>query len=137
MLVADLAQAFHIALGRDIPARAACNGLHNHGGHVARVVQHQNAVFQFQQRVFGPHGFFVVNVGMVDRVVNEAHVVHAWQQLRAISLAVGRQAAHAHAAKVDAVVTLFTANEDVAMAFATGAVVGQSHLQRSVSSFRA
>ena len=100
-------------------------------------MQHQDAVFQLQQRVFGPHRLFVVDVGVVHRVMDEAHVVHTWQQLRAISLAVGGQAPHAHAAKVDAVVTLFSTDENVAVAFAPRAVVGQCHFQGRIGRFRA
>ena len=137
VLVANLAQALHIAFGRNVPTRAARNRLNDHGRDVAGIVQHQNAVFQFQQRVFGPHRLFVVNVGMVYRVMDKAHVVHAGQQLRAVHLAVGGQAAHAHAAKVHAVVTLFSANEDVSVALAPRAVVGQRHFQSGVGGLRA
>ena len=137
VLVANLAQALHIALWRDVPARAARNRLDDDRRHIARVVQHQDAVFQLQQGVFGPHRFFVVDVGMVDRVVDETHVVHPGQQLRPKRLAVGRQAAHAHAAEVDAVVTLFAANEHRAVAFAPGAMVSQRHFQGGVGGLRA
>jgi hypothetical protein len=105
-------------------------------GHVARVVQRQDAVLQLQQEVFLALRLLVVDVG-VGRVVDEAHVVHARQQRRAEHLAVGRDAAHAHAAEADAVVALLAADEDVAVAFAARAVVGQRHLQRGVGGFRA
>ena len=137
VLVANLAQALHIALGWDVPASAARNRLHDHSGDVAGVVQHQNAVFQLEQWVFGPDRLFVVDVGVVHRVVDETHVVHTRQQLRAIDLAVGGQATDAHAAKVDAVVSLFAANEHIAVAFAPSAVVGQRHFQGRVGRFGA
>ena len=137
MLVADLAQALQIALGWDVPAGAAGHRLDDDGGHIGGVVQCQDAGLQLHQRVFGPDGLLVVDVGMVHRVVDEAHVVHTRQQLRAIHLAVGGQPAHAHAAEVDAVVTLFAADEDLAMAFAAGAVVSQGHLERGVGGFGA
>ena len=79
-----------------------------------------------------PNRFLVVNVGVVHGVVNEAHVINSGQQLCAINFAVGRQTAHAHAAKVNTVIGFFTTNEHIAMAFATGTVIGQRHLQRSV-----
>jgi hypothetical protein len=74
---------------------------------------------------------------MVHRVVDETHVVHPRQQRGAEHLAVGRNAAHAHAAKAHAVVALFAADEDVAVAFAARAVVGQRHLQGGIGSLRA
>ena len=136
MLVADLTQALEVTLRRQIPAGRTGHRLDHDGGHVARIVQRQDAVFQFQQRVFFPHRLLVVDVRVVHRVVDEAHVVHPRQQLRAIHLAVGRQAAHAHAAKVHTVIAFFSANEDVAMALSPRAVVGQCHLQCGVSRFR-
>jgi hypothetical protein len=51
-----------------------------------------------------PHGLLVVDVRVVHRVVDEAHVVDARQQRGAEHLAVGRDAAHAHAAEAHAVV---------------------------------
>ena len=100
-------------------------------------MQDQDAVFELQQRVFGPHRFFVVDVGVVHRVMDEAHVVHPRQQLCAIDLAVGRQAAHAHATEVHTVVTLLAANEHVAVAFTAGTVVGQGDFEGGVGRFRA
>ena len=137
MLVADLSEPFQVALRRDVPARAAGHRLDDDRRHVARVVQGQDAVFQLQQDVLVPHRFLVVDVGVVHRVVDEAQVVHARQQRGAVDLAVGRNAAHAHAAEVDAVVAALAADEDVAVAFAARPVVGQRHLQGRVGRFRA
>ena len=73
---------------------------------------------------------------MVHWVVNEAHVVNTGQQLGTIDFAVGGQTAHTHAAKVHAVVALFSSNEDIAVAFPAGSVVGQGDLQGGVGGFR-
>ena len=62
---------------------------------------------------------------MMDRVMNEAHVIYTRQQCRTKDLAIARDAAHTHAAKTDAVVAPLAANENGAVAFATGAVVSQ------------
>ncbi|MNS81773.1 hypothetical protein D3C72_1154950 [compost metagenome] len=132
VLVADLAQALQIALRRQVPAGRTGHRLHDDRGHVARVVQRQDAGFELDQRVFGPHRLRVVDVGMVHRVVDEAHVVHARQKGRAEHLAVARNAAHRHAAEAHAVVALLAADEHVAVALAARAVVGQRHLHRGV-----
>ena len=132
VLVADLSEPFQVALRRDVPARAAGHRLDDDGRHVARVVQRQDAVLQLQQDVFLPGRLLVVDVGMVDRVVDEAQVVHARQQRRAVDLAVGRNAADRHAAEAHAVVAPLTADEDVAVALTPGAVVGQRHLHGGV-----
>ena len=137
VLVADLAQALEVALRRQVPAGAARHRLNDHSGDVAGVMQRQDAVFEFEQDVFLPDRLLVVDVSVVHRVVNEAHVVHPRQQRRAVGLAVGRNAAHAHAAKTHAVVTAFTAYEHVAVALAARAVVSQRHFQRGVSRLRA
>ena len=92
-------------------------------------MQRQNAVFQLQQQILGPDRLHAVDVGVVDRVMDEAHVVHARQQRRTIDLAVGRNAAHAHAAEADAVVALLAANKHIAVALTARPVVGQRHLQ--------
>ncbi|EWS64689.1 hypothetical protein Y695_02067 [Hydrogenophaga sp. T4] len=132
MLVADLAQALEVALRRDVPARAAGDGFDDHRRYVAGVVQRQKAVFQLQQDVFVPDRLLIVDVGVVHRVVDKTQVVHARQQGRAVHLAVGRDAAHAHTAEVDAVVAALATDEEVAMTFAPRAVVSQRHLQRGV-----
>ena len=142
MPVADLAQPFQVALGRQIPAGAASHRLDNDGRHIARVVQRQDAVFQLQQQVFPPLGLDPVDIGVtgmfgMQRIVNKAQVVHARQQCRAESLAVGRNAAHAHAAEAHAVVAALAAYEDIAVAFAARAVPGQRQLQRRIRRLRA
>jgi hypothetical protein len=100
-------------------------------------VQRQDARLELDQRVFGPHRLLVVDVGVVHRVVNEAHVVHARQEGRAEHLAVARDAAHRHAAEAHAVVALLAADEHVAVALAARAVVGQRHLHRGVGGLAA
>ena len=137
VLVANLAQAFQVALGRQVPARAACDRLHNDGGNVAGIVQGQNAVFQLQQDVFLPFGLYAIDVGVINRVVNKAQMVHPWQQRRAVNLAVGGNAAHAHATKTHAVVATLAANEHIAVAFAPGTVVGQGDFHGGIGGFTA
>ena len=129
VFVADLAQPFQVALRRQIPTSTASHRFNDHGGDVAGVVQRQNAVFKLQQDVLLPDRFLVVNVGVIHWVVNEAHVVNTRQQRRAVRLAVGRNPAHAHAAKTHAVVATLAADEDIAMAFAARAVVRQRDLE--------
>ena len=137
MLVADLTQTLEVTLGRQVPTGAASHRLNDHGGNVAGVVQRQDAVFEFKQQVFLPDRLLVVDVGVVHRVVNETHMVHPRQQRRAIGLAVGRNAAHAHAAETHAVVAALAAYEHIAVAFAARAVVGQRHFERGVCRLRA
>ena len=64
--------------------------------------------------------------------MKERHVINARQQGRAKRLAVGRDTAHAHAAKAHAMVATLTPDEDGAMALAAGPVVGQRHFQGRV-----
>ena len=137
VLVANLAQALQVSLGRDVPAGRTGHRLDDDGRHVAGVVQGQDALLQFQQGILVPDRFFAVDVCVVDGVVDETQVVHPRQQGRAEHLAVGGDAAHTHAAKAHAVVSALTADEDVAVTLAARPVVGQRHLQRGVGRLRA
>ena len=132
VLVADLTKTLQVALRRQVPTGAAGHRLNDHGSNVAGIVQRQDAVFEFKQQVFLPDRLLVVDVGVVHRVVNETHMVHPRQQRRAVGLAVGRNAAHAHAAETHAVVAALAAYEHIAVAFAARAVVGQRHFERGV-----
>ena len=137
MLVANLAQPLEIAPRWNVPACAASDRLHNDRRHIAGVVQGQNTVFKICQRVHLPHWLYVVYKGMVHRVVDKRHVVYTRQQSAAKCLAVAGYASNADPAKAHTVVAPFTPNEHAAMAFSACAVVGQRHLQRRVSRFRA
>ena len=137
VLVANLAQPLDVALRRHIPACAARYWLNDDGGNVAGVMQRQNAVFKFGQQVFCPYRLFAMDVGVtrmfrVQRVMDKPHVVHPRQQRRAVNLAVGRYAAHTHAAKAHAVIAALATNEHIAVALAACPVVSQRHLERCV-----
>ena len=131
VLVANLAQTLVIALGRNVPTRTTRHGLDNDGRHIAGVVQGQNALLEIEQKVFVALRLGVVNIGVLG-VMNEAHVVDTRQHGSAKHFAVARYAAHAHAPKTDAVIATLAADEDVAVAFATDAVIGQGHFQGRV-----
>ena len=70
----------------------------------------------------------------VERV---PEMIDARNQRRTEYLAVGNDAAHRHAAKVHAVVTLLAANEAGAIALAAGTVIAQRNLQRRIDRLRA
>ena len=105
-------------------------------------MQRQDAIFQFCQNIFLPLRLGTVDIGMacmfrVQGIMDKAHVVHARQQCRAIGFAVGRNAAHTHAAKTHPVVAALASDKHIAVAFPTGAVVGQREFERCVCRFRA
>ena len=52
-------------------------------------------------------------------------MVHAWQKRRAKYLAVGRNAAYAHATESGTMVATLAADENVAMTFAPRAMIGE------------
>ncbi len=58
-------------------------------------------------------------------------------QKRPVEFPVGDHAAHRDAAKADAVIAAFAADEACAAAFAVCAVIGDCHLERAVGGFRA
>ena len=99
-------------------------------------MQRQDAVFQLQQDVFLPHRLHTVDIRLVYRVMDKAHVVNPWQQRGAIHLAVRRNAAHAHAAKAHTVVAALASDKHIAVALTARPVVGQRHFQRGVRRFR-
>ena len=125
-------QLLQIALGRQIPTRAARHRLHNNRRHIRRVVQRQDTLLQLGQRIVLPHRQFMVQIGMGLRIVNKAQVVHPWQHLRTKRLAVAANAAHAHAAKANPVVAALTPNKYRAVPLATRPVIGQREFERGI-----
>ena len=132
VLVAYLSQSLEIALGRYVPARAARHRLDNDGRHIARVMQRQNALLQFEQPVLCKHRQFTLHIRMVHRVVDKAQMVDLGQHRRAKCFAVAGNTAHAHAAKAHAMVSALTTDEQIALPLSSGAVVGQRDFQRGV-----
>ena len=137
VLVANVAQALQIALGWDVPTGAACHWLDKNGRHIARVVQGQDALLQIQQRIFFPHRQLVLHIGMLNRIVDESHVIDARQHGCAKHFAVARDAANAHAAQAHPVVAALATDEHLSVALTTGTVVGQCQFHGRVCCFRA
>ena len=65
------------------------------------------------------------------QIVRMRHVVHTEQHI-AVDLAVGRNTAHGNAAEACPVISAFTTDQYVALAFAARAVVGKCNLQCGV-----
>ena len=132
VLVANAAQPFQIALGRDQHPGRTRHRLDDHCCDGRRVVQRNQAlqiVGQFNA-VFG----LAFGERVARRIMRVADVVDACQQ-RAEHLAVGHDAADRDATEVDAVVTALAADQAGACTFASHAVVGNGHLQRGFHRF--
>jgi hypothetical protein len=129
VLVADLAQALEVALGRRQDARGARDRLHDHrrdGGGVVDVDDAQQLVGQ----VPAP-GRLAAAVGLVGEVVRGGHVVDVGQQV-SVGRAVLGDAAHGDAAEPHAVVGTLAADEAHAPAIPAGTMVGERDLERGV-----
>ena len=137
VLVANFAKSFEIAFGRHVPTRTSRDRFDHDGGDVARVVQRQQALLQFQQQVFFPLWFDAVNEGVVHRIVNETEMIHARQKRSAEYFAVGRNTANTHAAEPGAVIATLPTNKNIAMPFAARAVVGKRNFHRRIGGFTA
>ena len=130
MLVANLAQALQIALGRQQHAGGAGHRLDHHRGDVRGIMQgHQTLelVGDFGAMFRLPFGKRVAL-----EVVRMRHVVDPRQHDIAESLAITRNAAHAHAAEIHAVIAAFATDETGAARITAGAVVGDRDLQCGV-----
>ena len=134
MFVADRTQALQVAFGRHQHAGGTGHRLDDDGGDRRRVMQRDKA-FQVVGE-FGAMFRYAATERIAAQVVGVAKVIHATEH-RPEALAIADHAAHRDAAEVDAVVTPLAADQPGARAFATGAVVGDRHLQRGVGRFRA
>ena len=134
VLRADLAQPLQVALGRDQHAGRTRDGLDDHGGDVAGVVQRDEAL-EFVGEVRAVLGL-AARVGVAGEVVRVRQVVDA-RQHRAEQLAVVDHAADGDAAETDAVIAALPTDEARARAFAARAVIGQRDLERGVDRLRA
>ncbi len=135
MLVTDLAQFLEVADGRRDDAGRAGDRLDDDGGDVAAVVQHAQPL-----EIVGQFGA-VLGHAAAERIAPDVQrvpqVIDARQQGGAEDFAIRHDAAHRHAAEVDAVVALFAADQSRAVAFAFRAMVGEGDLQRRVDRLRA
>ena len=124
---ANLAQALQVALGRNHHAGRARHGLHNHRRNVGRIVQRNQA-----QQIVGQLGAFFRHAAR-EGVAGQLGVgqVVGFNAL-AKHFAVGHNAAHRDAAKVDAVVALFAPDQAGFAGLALGAPVGAGHFQGGV-----
>ena len=133
VLVADLAEPLEIALGRRQHAGRTGHRLDDDGGNGRSIVQRHHALEVVRQmrapfRLATAEGLFLAVVGV-------RQVIDAGQH-GAEPLAVGDHAADRDAAEVHAVIAALAADEAGAGALATGAMIGQRDLQRSVGGFR-
>ena len=128
VLVADLAQALQIALGRGQEAGGASAGLDDDGGDVRGVVQADDAFQRIGQ--MGALLRFTLGEGVL-RQVGVRQVIDA-RQHRAEPLAIVDHAADRDAAEADAVIAALAAHEAGARALAVGAVIGQRDLEGAV-----
>ena len=134
MPVADLAQALQVADRRHQDAGRARHRLDDQRGDVGSVVQADEALEVFRQ--LAAPARLAAAEGHVRQAVGVADMVDAGQQHGAEDLAVGRDAAHRHAAEVHAVIAALATDQPGAMAIATRAVVGQRDLQCGVGRLR-
>ena len=74
---------------------------------------------------------------MLNRIVDESHVIDARQHGCAKHFAVARDAANAHAAQAHPVVAALATDEHLAVALTSGTVVGQCQFHGRVCGFRA
>ena len=134
MARADLAQPLQVTQRWQQHAGRAGNGLHDHGGDVAGIVQRHEAL-----EVIGELGAVrrqAAGEGIRGQQVGVRQVVHA-RQHGAEELAVVDHAAHGNAAEADPVVAALAADQAGAGAFAAHAVVSQRNLERGVHRLRA
>ena len=128
---ADLAQALQVAHRRHHHASRAGHGLHDDGGDVGGIMQRNQA-----QQVVGQFGAFFRHAAR-EGVAGQLGVRQVvGLDALAKHLAVGHNAAHRDAAKVDAVVAFFAADQAGLAGLAFGAPVGTRHLQRRVGRLR-
>ena len=133
VLVADLAQAAQIALGRHEHAGGAGHRLHDHGGDGGRIVQRRQPL-QVVRQVRAPFGLAAAE-GLVLQVVGVADVIDAREQA-AVEHAVLDDAAHGGAAEVGAVVAALPPDQPGLGALAPHVVVAEGDLERGVRRFR-
>ena len=134
VLVADLAQALEIALGRRQHAGRARHRLDDDGGDRRGVVQRDDAL-----EIVGEMRAIVrlaLGEGLLLAVIGVRQVVDAGQQ-RAEELAVGDDAADRDAAEADAVIAALAADQPGLGALAEHVPVGERDLQRRVGGLRA
>ena len=129
-----MSQPLQVALRRDQHAGRAGDGLDDHRGDGARVVQRHDPL-ELVGEVCAMIGF-AARVCVARQVVRVRQVVDAGQ-LRREELAVVDHAADRNAAEADAVVPALAADQPRARAFAADAVVGECDLQRRVDRLRA
>ena len=124
---ANLAQALQVAHRRHHNPCRTRHGLHDHRRNVGCVVQCNQLEQLIGQRGTGRRHAFVKRAGRGLRV---GQVVGL--DTLAKRLAVGHNAAHGYATKVNTVVALLAANQAGLGAHALGTPVGPCHLQRGI-----
>ena len=134
MLVADVAQAPQIALGRQQHAGGASDRLDDHCRDGRGIVQRDESlqvVGQFRAVLRHP-----AREGVARQVMGVADMVGAGQQ-RPEALAVADNAADRDAAEVDAVVAALAADQPGSRSVAAGTVVADRHLECRLDGFGA
>ena len=132
MLVADLANAFQVALRRNQDAARAGDRLHDHGRDGRSVVQLHDPL-QLVGHLTAPLRLTAAP-GLALEVLRVAQVVDAGQK-RPEQLAVRRYTAHRNAAETDAVVALLAPDQPHPLPFPAHPVPGDRDLQRRIDRF--
>ncbi len=134
VLVAELAQALEVALGRRQHAGGARDRLDDHGRDGRSVVDIDDAQ-QLVGEVRAPRGLAAA-VGLLGEIVGRGQVVDVGQEV-AVGDAVLGDAAHRHAAEADAVIGALASDEANARGIAAGPMIRERYLERRVDRFGA